>query len=369
MRGKRTRPLAQAVRIAAEPDRIPVSEERLAELPEQGLPEHESHYQDLFDHVPVGLYRTTPAGKIVEVNPALVQLLGYPDRVTLLAANAADLYVDRADRERSLALLQRDGMLRDFETRLARYDGSTVWVRDNVRALRDARGRTTSFLGSLEDVSHRRRAAEQIEHSLQRLHTAMIGSIEAMAAIAEIRDPYTAGHQRRVAELATAMAVELGLGREAKEGVRLAGLIHDIGKIYVPAEILSKPGRLTTIEFNLIRVHPEIGFEILRRIEFPWPLAKIVHQHHEAVDGSGYPLGLKGDELLIESKILAVADVVEAMASHRPYRPSLGLARALDEIRSHRGTRFDAAAADACIRLFDRGFLFDDPVRIEPEVH
>jgi PAS domain S-box-containing protein/putative nucleotidyltransferase with HDIG domain len=344
-------------------ERVPVSEERATTGAGTCVSESELHYQDLFDHVPVGLYRTTPEGRIVEANPALVQLLGYPDRETMLSANAAELYVDPADRRRALTLLQRDGMLRDFETRLARFDGSSVWVRDNVRAIRDADGRTTSFLGSLEDVSHRRRAAEQLEHSLERLHTAMIGSIEAMAAIAEIRDPYTAGHQRRVAELASAIAEELGLEPESHEGVRLAGLIHDIGKIYVPAEILSKPGRLTAIEFNLIRVHPEIGYEILKRIEFPWPLAQIVRQHHEAIDGSGYPLGLKGDELLIESKILAVADVVEAMASHRPYRPSLGLARALDEIRTHRGTRFEPAVADACFKLFDGGFLFDEPGR------
>jgi putative nucleotidyltransferase with HDIG domain len=188
----------------------------------------------------------------------------------------------------------------------------------------------------------------------------MIGTISAMAAIAEIRDPYTAGHQRRVAELAKAIALELGLGEECAETVRLAGLIHDIGKIYVPAEILSKPGRLNATEFSLIRLHPEVGYDILKRVDFPWPLAPIVLQHHEHMDGSGYPKGLRSEEILIEARILAVADVVEAMASHRPYRPALGLERALLQVSTHAGTRYDERVVDACLALFSLGFSFEE---------
>jgi PAS domain S-box-containing protein/putative nucleotidyltransferase with HDIG domain len=320
----------------------------------------EARYQSLFDEAPVGLYRTTLMGQIVDVNPALVQMLGYPNREALLNANAAELYLNHEDRQYAVQLLQRDSVLRDFETRLVRYDGRVIWVSDNVRAILDDDGQKMFFLGSLEDISQRKRADEELKGSIEKLNRAMMGAIEAMAAIAEIRDPYTAGHQRRVAELGAAVAAELGLDAGRAEAVRLAGLIHDIGKIYVPAEILSKPGRLTAAEFSLIRLHPEVGYDILKRIDFPWPLAPIVLQHHENLDGSGYPKGLAQDQILVEARILAVADVVEAMASHRPYRPSLGLDRALQQVSSYAGSLYDSHVVDACLALFARGFAFDE---------
>jgi PAS domain S-box-containing protein/putative nucleotidyltransferase with HDIG domain len=330
--------------------------------PQQDAPTSgpEAHYQSLFDNAPIGLYRTTLTGQIVDVNPALVKMLGFPDRQSLLKANATELHVDHQDRLREIELLQRDGVLRDFETQLRRYDGTIIWVRDNVRAILDEDGRKMFFLGSLEDVSQRKRADEDVKASLEKLNRAMIGAIEAMAAIAEIRDPYTAGHQRRVAALASGVATALGLEDDRVEAARLAGLVHDIGKIYVPAEILSKPGRLTAIEFSLIRLHSEVGYDILKRIDFPWPLAPIVLQHHERMDGSGYPRGLEGDEILVEARILAVADVVEAMASHRPYRPSLGLDRALQQVSTHAGSLYDEDVVDACLTLFAQGFAFDE---------
>ena len=319
-----------------------------------------ARYQTFFDNAPVGLYRTTLLGEIVDANPAMVQMLGFPNREALLNANAAELYLDQEDRQRAVEQLQRDGVLRDFETQLTRLDGKVIWVRDNVRAIFDDDGRKMAFLGSLEDISQRKRADEDLKRSLEKLNRAMIGTISAMAAIAEIRDPYTAGHQRRVAELAKAIALELGLGEDCAETVRLAGLIHDIGKIYVPAEILSKPGRLNATEFSLIRLHPEVGYDILKRIDFPWPLAPIVLQHHEHMDGSGYPKGLRSEEILVEARILAVADVVEAMASHRPYRPALGLERALQQVSTHAGTRYDQHVVDACLALFSLGFSFEE---------
>jgi putative nucleotidyltransferase with HDIG domain len=173
-----------------------------------------------------------------------------------------------------------------------------------------------------------------------------------LVSAVESRDPYTAGHQSRSANLARAIALEIGLAQETIEGIRMAGIIHDIGKLSIPAEILSKPTKLTEIEFALMKEHSRSGYEMLKDVESPWPLAEIVYQHHERINGSGYPRNLKGDEILIESRILAVADVVESMASHRPYRPTLGIEAALEEIEKNRGILYDHAVADACLRLF-----------------
>ena len=177
----------------------------------------------------------------------------------------------------------------------------------------------------------------------------------------EVRDPYTAGHQRRVADLSGAMAREMGLAPDRIDGIQLAGLIHDLGKISVPAEILSKPSRLTELEFRLIKIHPQAGYDILQDSAFPWPIARMVLEHHERMDGSGYPRNLKGEEIIMEARILAVADVVEAMSSHRPYRPALGVEAALEEIEKNRGTLYDNTVADACVKLFrDKGYHFPE---------
>jgi putative nucleotidyltransferase with HDIG domain len=175
-----------------------------------------------------------------------------------------------------------------------------------------------------------------------------------MAATVETRDPYTAGHQRRVADLARAIAVEMGLSSEQIEGIRMAAIVHDIGKVSVPAEILSKPTKLAEIEFHLIKGHPQSGYDILKDIDFPWPIARIVLEHHERMNGSGYPNGLTGDKTFIESRVLAVADVVEAIASHRPARPARELSAALAEITQHKETLYDPGVVDACNRLFHR---------------
>ncbi|WP_237246431.1 CHASE domain-containing protein [Sideroxyarcus emersonii] len=196
--------------------------------------------------------------------------------------------------------------------------------------------------------------SEQLERTLDQ-------TIGAMATVIEIRDPYTAGHQRRAADLASAIAREMGLGDGQLRALTLAAMTYEIGKIQIPAEILSKPGKLDEVERNLIQVHAQAGFEILREIAFPWPIAKIVQQHHERLDGSGYPQGLRGDDILIEARIIAVADVVEAMLSHRPYRPALGLDAALAEITGQRGVLYDPAVVDACVRLFrELGYRMPD---------
>lgn len=186
-------------------------------------------------------------------------------------------------------------------------------------------------------------------------------TLQAISAMLEKRDPYTAGHQHRVADLAVKIAHDMGLSDSQAQGIRLASLVHDIGKIQVPAEVLNKPGKLTDLEFSLIKLHPQTGYEILKGIKFPWPIAEAVRQHHERLDGTGYPQGLKGDQIIIEARIIAVADTVEAMSSHRPYRPGLGLEASLAEIAKQRGIQLDSDVVDACLRLFnDRGYKFPE---------
>jgi putative nucleotidyltransferase with HDIG domain len=188
----------------------------------------------------------------------------------------------------------------------------------------------------------------------------LVTTVNTLASTVEMRDPYTAGHQRRVTILACAIAEEIGLTEEQFDGLRLAGMIHDIGKITVPIEILNKPGRISETEFNIIKTHPQAGYNLLREIEFPWPVAQIVLQHHERLDGSGYPQGLKDGTIMLEAKILAVADVVEAMASHRPYRPALGIEAALEEIAKNRDILYDHEIVDVCHRLFtEKGFRLE----------
>jgi HD-GYP domain-containing protein (c-di-GMP phosphodiesterase class II) len=230
----------------------------------------------------------------------------------------------------------------------------------------------TEELSKVNDELHgrvleTRRAEDQLQFTLDRLEKALEGTVRAMSLTIEMRDLYTAGHQRRVSALAVAIGEEMHLPFDKLEGLRMAGIIHDIGKIAMPAEILTKPTRLTRTEFQLIKDHPRVGFDILKTIEFPWPVAHIILQHHERMDGSGYPDGLLGDAILIEARILAVADVVEALSSHRPYRPALGQEKALEEIRRGRGIRYDMRVVDACIKLFRDGkfsFKTEDTARI-----
>jgi putative nucleotidyltransferase with HDIG domain len=211
-----------------------------------------------------------------------------------------------------------------------------------------------ALLEVFEDITAAKAAEEAMQESLERLQRTLEGTVWALATMAEKRDPYTAGHQQRVAELASAIVAKMGLSAERGETVRIAALLHDIGKVYVPAEILNKPGRLTPVEMDLLKTHPQVGRDIVKAIPFDSPVAQIILQHQERLDGSGYPHGLEGDAILLEARILAVADVVEAIASHRPYRPALGITAALEEITDNRGIYYDEEVVDACVELFTR---------------
>ena len=231
-------------------------------------------------------------------------------------------------------------------------DGHRAFLDTIKTPMYDARGTLIGVLGIGRDITNRT-AVERIKKALE-------ATVQAIAVTVETRDPYTAGHQRRVADLAFAIATEMNLPADKKDGIRMAAIIHDLGKLSVPAEILTKPTKLSEIEFMLIKTHSQAGYDILKDIEFPWPVARTVLEHHEKINGSGYPNGLTGDKIILEAKVLIVADVVEAMASHRPYRPSLGVDLALEEIEKNRETLYDKAVVDACLRLFrEKGFRLD----------
>ena len=209
------------------------------------------------------------------------------------------------------------------------------------------------------NIRERNRAEEELRDSLKKLRTAMESIVGALVLAIEKKDPYTSGHQKRVATFASAIAKEMGLPQDQIDGVRMAAMIHDIGKNAIPGQILSKPAKLGKLEMEMIKEHPQLGYDILKGIEFPWPVAEMVLQHHERIDGSGYPQGLSGDEIYLGAKILGVADVVEAMASHRPYRPALGLDRAMDGISKNRGILYEPDVVDAGLRLLrEKGFEF-----------
>ena len=228
-------------------------------------------------------------------------------------------------------------------------DGHRVFLDTIKTPMYNAQGTLIGVLGIGRDITNRR--------SVERIRKALGGTVQAISVTVEARDPYTAGHQRRVADLARAIATEMNLPIDIIDGIRMAAAIHDLGKISVPAEILSKPTKLRKLEFDLIKEHSQSGYDILKDIDFPWPVARIVLEHHERMNGSGYPNGLTGDNILLESRILAVADVVESMGSHRPYRPSRGIEAALEEIEKNKGTFYDKTVADACMRLFrEKGY-------------
>ena len=241
----------------------------------------------------------------------------------------------------------------DLDHRIS-VNGIERWISQTVDVLQDQDGRTVRMIGVLKDITDKKRDEDSLRQSLENLSTALRSMVHALGVTTEKRDPYTAGHQERVANLAQAIAWEMGLEEEQLQGVHTAGLLHDIGKISVPAEMLSKPSLLSEFEMAIIKTHPTVGHEILKEIPFPWPIAQMVLQHHERLDGSGYPAGLSGTDILLEARILAVADVVEAMASHRPYRASLGLDMALGEIREKSGKLYDPDVVRACLNISPR---------------
>ena len=313
----------------------------------------EKDYQSIFENVQEGIFRSTPEGKIILANEAMAKMFGYDSPAEIMADitdAALQLYTYPEDRAKMKAIMEEQNVVRNYEIQFHRKDGGAFWASATMKAIRNGKDRILYFEGILEDITERKQ-------NIARLRKTLGGAVQAIASLVETRDPYTAGHQRRVADLARAIATEMGLSGDQIDGIRIAGTIHDLGKISVPSEILTIPRKLTALEYSLIKNHPQSGYEILKDIEFPWPIARMIVEHHERINGSGYPNGLPGEDLLIESKILSVADVVEAMATHRPYRPALGIDAALAEITANRGILYDPEVVDACLRLFrDKGY-------------
>lgn len=285
------------------------------------------------------------AGTLVYANKVLEQWFG--------TRGPLEMFEDREVGGKVLEMVRQGGSWHG-EAAMRRSDGSLFPAYVQADAVKDEQGQMIGLVGVLTDLTEPKQAEIERKLSQEKVQGAMRQAIEAISLTVEARDPYTAGHQNRVAELAVAIARDMGLPEERIQGLHLAGIVHDLGKIRIPAEILAKPGRLNEVEYTLIKIHPEAGYEILKGVDFPWPVAEIVRQHQERLDGSGYPRGLKGEDILLEARILAVADTVEAMASHRPYRPSKGAEAALNEIRQGRGVRYDTEVADTCLRIFER---------------
>jgi PAS domain S-box-containing protein/putative nucleotidyltransferase with HDIG domain len=310
---------------------------------------------------PLGIVAFDLDGKILLWNRAAEEITGWREQEVLglpIAAIADEKWEE-------YEVLRRRTLNREVFHSLpldgTRKDGRRIIISYSSAPVFDNHDRIVATMAIIYDISEKMKLETDLKESLEKMNRILDETVHSLSSSVEQRDPYTAGHQQRVAQLACALAEELGgIALERLNGIWMAAILHDIGKIYVPAEILTRPGDLRGIEFELIKSHAEIGYEILKDIEFQWPVPLMVWQHHERLDGSGYPRGLKGEEILYEARILAVADVVEAMSSHRPYRPAKGVDSALEEVRGACGTAYDPTVVDACIKLFARGFRFSD---------
>ena len=319
---------------------------------EESLYAAEEQFRGLVEQSIAGTY-IIQDGKFAYVNPRFAEIFGYGSAEELIDREASSVI---AEKDRGTVA---ENVRRRIEGEIAsvsydftglRKDGSMIDV--GVHGSRATHGGRPAVIGLVQDISEKKRAEVAIRRYVEQLKSAFMSTVDVATTLSEMRDPYTAGHERRVAQIAVAIGAELGMDERQQEGLRVAGHLHDIGKITIPSEILSKPGRLSAIEYQLIQGHPQAGYDVLKNVEFPWPVAQVALQHHERMDGSGYPQGLKGEAILFEARVMAVADVIEAMSSHRPYRPGLGIDKALAEIERGRETAYDADVADVCLRLF-----------------
>jgi PAS domain S-box-containing protein len=322
---------------------------------EEALRQEKETAQRYLDVAAVMFLVLDVAGNVTLINKRGCELLGYPEQ-EIIGRNWVDHFIPEQIRDNMRIMHNRlmSGeieCMEYFENSVLTKTGEERIIAWHNTMLRNETGEVTGCLSSGEDITLRRRAEEALKDSLNRVRRTLDGTVMALATAVETRDPYTAGHQRGVAQLACAIAAELGFSPDRVEGMRVMGFLHDIGKIAIPAEILSKPGRLSEYEFNIVKFHSQVSYDILKEVDFPWQVALAVLQHHEKLDGSGYPHGLMGEDILLEARILTVADVVEAMASHRPYRPSLGIDQAVEEISQKRGVLYDPEVVDACLTV------------------
>lgn len=346
---------------------------------EQSISASESHSQNYFDiDLPEAVFEIDLKGNITKINEAAYKLFNYDLNFDVSKLSIVDV-IDPKDHKKAIENMNKITFNRELgsnEYIAIKSDGTKFPVVIHSAPIRK-RNTTTGVRGIIVDITEVKKAEEllrknnkiledtvsartrELEISNRKLMKSLEQTIKALAQTVAQRDPYTASHQQRVAHLAVEIAKKYGLSEEQLKCIHLAGIIHDIGKIHIPSEILCKPTKLTDLEFELIKTHSERGFDILQNIEFPWPIDQALLQHHEKIDGSGYPKGLKGDEILIEAKILTVADVVEAVSSHRPYRPALGIDKALKIINEGQNSLFDPQIVEICQSLFIKdGYQF-----------
>ena len=330
---------------------------------EEGLRQAEENFRRSMDESPLGIRIVSVEGETLYANRAILDIYGYDSIEELRSTPVKNRYAPESYAEYRIRKKKRingEPIPSEYEIGIVRKTGEN-------RRLQVCRKEVLwngnkQFQAIYRDITDQKKSEEKLRETLGGLRKAFGGIIQVLSAMTEKRDPYTAGHQKRVADLARAIGREMDLVQERVEGLRLAGIVHDIGKVSIPAEILSKPSRLNALERALMQSHPEIGHDILKDIDFSWPIDEMVLQHHERLDGSGYPRGLKGKEIILEARILAVADVVEAMASHRPYRPALGTEAALNEIEKNKGILYDLDVVAACLRLFrEKDYKLCDP--------
>ena len=317
--------------------------------------------QMIMDSVPALIFYKDTEGRIIRANKILADSLKMPIK-DMIGKTTEELFpkeqaenMRKDDKEVMISGKPKKNIIEPYDT-----PEGVRWVISDKIPYRDKKGKVTGIIGLAKDVTAQRKSEQELLQSYQKLKKNMDATLETISNIIEAKDPYTAGHQQRVSKLSIAIAKELHLSQDMIEGIRIASIIHDIGKIVLPTEILSKPSRLDDIEFSLVKRHSQMGHDILKTIDFSYPVAEIVLQHHERLNGSGYPNHLKGDEIFLEARILGVTDVVEAISSHRPYRAALGVDAALGEISKNKGILYDPKVVDTCIELFkEKGFKFE----------
>jgi PAS domain S-box-containing protein len=322
---------------------------------EETLRESEQRFRDVTENTLEWVWEVDVSGKYVYSSPVCEKILGYKPE-ELLEKHFYDLFVPEEQeqlKEITFKAFANKQPFHEFINLNIHKDGKLVCMSTSGVPILDKKGNLLGYRGVDMDITERKQAEEKLKKTRD-------AALDTMSNIIEAKDPYTSGHQHRVCQLSISIAQEMTLPEDQIEGIRIASLIHDIGKISLPTEILSKPTKLTDIEFSLIKEHSQIGYDILKSNDFSHPVAQMVLQHHERLNGSGYPNHLKGGKILLEACILGVADVVEAMSSHRPYRPALGIDKALEEISQNKGILYDPKAVEACLKLFkEKGFKFE----------
>lgn len=321
--------------------------------------------QRILDNMQDAYFQADLSGRFTIINPKAVTMYGYLSASEMIGQPAETLYANSEDRAYLIEKLKESGALQDYSCRGRKKDGTVFNVSMNIQFVKDESGNIIGTEGLVRDITDRMRLEEELENekrsleiSNQKLSERLNQSVTAISKIGEMRDVYTAGHQKRVQQLACEIAKQMGLSDEVIMNISYGALIHDIGKIYIASDILNKPGKISDLEYQILQTHAENSYEIVKEIDFPKEIPTMIYQHHERLDGSGYPKGLSGDAIILESRILAVADVVEAMTSHRPYRAALGFDAAIEEIQNFRGTKYDSKVVDICVDLIKNGYRF-----------